>query len=63
VRRWAPYVNMGRGRPLAIWWHRKGLTLAAGEDKRLTKKKIAWAKDRLCLKWWVVLRAGGEPVP
>ena len=56
-------MNMGRGRPLAIWWHRKGLTLAAGEDKRLTKKKIAWAKDRLCLKWWVVLRAGGEPVP
>jgi len=51
VRRSAPYVSMGRRRPLAIRWHRKGLTPAPGEDRRLTKEKIAWARDSLCLKW------------
>jgi len=44
-------------------WHRKGLTPALGEDKRLTKAKIAWAKDSRCLKWWVVLRAGVNQYP
>jgi len=44
-------------------WHRKGLTPAPGEDKRLTKEKIAWAKESLCLKWWVVLRAGVNQYP
>jgi len=63
VRRSAPYVSMGRRRPLAMWWHRKGLTPAPGEDRRLTKEKIAWAKDSLCLKWGVVLRAGVNPYP
>ena len=50
VRRSAPYVSMGRRRPLAMRWHRKGLTPAPGEDKRLTKEKIAWARESLCLK-------------
>jgi len=50
VRRSAPYVSIGRRRLLAMRWHRKGLTPAPGEDKRLTKEKIAWAKDNLCLK-------------
>jgi len=58
VRRSAPYVSMGRRGPLAIRWHRKGLTPTPGEDRRLTKEKIACAQDSLCLKWWVVLRAG-----
>ena len=44
-------------------WHKQGLTAAPGENRRLTKEDFAWAKDSLCLKWWVVLRAGGEPVP
>ena len=63
VRRSAPYVSMERRRPLAMRWHRKGLTLAPGEDRRLTKEKIAWAKDSLCLKWWVVLRAEVNQYP
>jgi len=63
VRRSAPYVSMGRRRPLAIRWHRKSLTPAPGEDRRLTKEKIAWAKDSQCLKWWVVLRAGVNQYP
>jgi len=50
VKRSAPYVSMGRRRPLATGWHRKGLTPAPGEDRRLTKEKIAWARDNLCLK-------------
>ena len=58
VRRSAPYVRMGRRRPLAIRCQRKGLTPAPGEDRRLTKEKMAWARDSLCLKWWVVVRAG-----
>jgi len=58
VRRSAPYVSMGRMRPLAMRCHRKGLTPAPGEDRRLTKDKIAWARDSLCLKWWVLLRPG-----
>jgi len=44
-------------------WHRKGLTTAPGEDRRLTKEKIAWARDSLCLMWWVVLRAGVNQYP
>ena len=44
-------------------WHRKGLTPAPGEDTRLTKTKIACARDILCLKWWVVLRAGVNQYP
>ena len=41
VRRSAPYVSMGRRRLLAMRWHRKGLTPAPGEDRRLTKEKTA----------------------
>ena len=46
-----------------MWWHRKGFTPAPGEDRGLMKEKIAWAKDSLCLKWWVVLSAGGNQYP
>ena len=63
VRRLAPYMSMGRRRPLAMRWQRKGLTPAAGEDRRLTKEKMAWTKDSLCLKWWVVLRVGVNQYP
>ena len=63
VWRAAPYVSMGRRMPLAMRWHRKGLTPAPGEDSCLTKEKIAWTKDSLCLKWWVVLRAGVNQYP
>ena len=38
--------------------HKKGRTPAPGEQSRLTKEKTAWAKDSLCLKWWVGERAG-----
>jgi len=41
VRRSALYVSMGRRRPVAIRWHRKGRTPAPGEERRLTKEKIA----------------------
>ena len=51
VRRSALYVRMGRRKPLAMRWHRKGRTLALGEDRRLRKEKIAWARDGQCLKW------------
>jgi len=44
-------------------WHRKGLPPAPGEDGCLTKEKIAWARDSLCLKWWEVLRAGVNQYP
>jgi len=41
VRRSAPYVRMGRKRPCAMRWHKRGLSPAPGEDRRLTKEKIA----------------------
>ena len=63
VRRSAPYVSMGRRRPLAMRWHRKGLMPAPEEDRRLTKEKIACGKDSRCLKWWVALRAGVNQYP
>jgi len=63
VRRSDPSVSMGRRRPLAMRWHRKGVTPAPGEDRRLTKERIAWAKDSLCLKCWVVLRVGVNQYP
>jgi len=44
-------------------WHKKGLTPAPEEDRRLTKENIPWARDSLCLKWWVVLRAGVNQYP
>jgi len=31
---------------------------APGEARCLTNEKTAWAKESLCLKWWVVVRAG-----
>ena len=47
VRRSAPYVRMGRRRPCAMRWLRKGLTPAPGEESLLTKEKLAWAKETL----------------
>jgi len=44
-------------------WQGKGVTPAPGEDMRLTKEKIAWARDSLSLKWWVVERAGVNQYP
>jgi len=58
VRRSAQYVSMGRRRPLAIQWQRKGLMPAPGENRRLTREKIPWARDSLCLRWWVEVRVG-----
>ena len=43
---------------MAMRWHRKGRLPAPGENRRLTKEKTAWARDNLCLKWWVEERAG-----
>ena len=37
VRRSAPYLTMGKRRPLATRWQRKGLMPAPGEDRHLTK--------------------------
>jgi len=44
-------------------WHRKGLTPAPGEERHLTKEKIAWARESLCLWWWAVLRVGVNQYP
>jgi len=63
ARRSALEMSMGKRRPLAIRWHRKGLTPAPGEDRRLTKEKMAWARESLCLKWWVVVRAAVNQYP
>ena len=41
TRRSAPYVRMGRRRPCAMRWLRKGLTPAPGEESLLTKEKLA----------------------
>ena len=58
VRRFAPYVRMGRRRPVAIRWLRKGLTPAQGEESLLTKEKLAWASETLWKKWCWELSAG-----
>ena len=44
-------------------WHRKGRTPAPGKEKHLTKEKIAWARDSLCLKWCVEVRTGVNQYP
>ena len=44
-------------------WHRKGRTPAPGEERCLTKQKMAWARDSLCLKWCVGERAGVNQYP
>jgi len=49
---------MGQRRPVAMRWHRKGRTPASGEERRLTKEKIPWTRDSLCLKCCVGERAG-----
>ena len=58
VRRSAPYVSIGQRRPVAMRWHRKGHTPAPGEERRLMKQKMAWARESLCLKWCVGERVG-----
>jgi len=63
VSRSTPYVSIGRRRPLAIRWQRKGLMPAPGEERRLTNEKMAWARESLCLKWWVEVRAGVNQYP
>ena len=63
VRRSAPYISIGRRRPLAARWQRNGLRPAPGEDSHLMKEKMAWAMDSLCLKWWVVVWGGGNKYP
>ena len=50
VRRSEPYVRIGRSRPWAIWWLRKGRTPAPGEEHILTKEKLAWASETLSEK-------------
>ena len=54
---------MGRMRPWAIRWHRQGLTPAYGKDRRLTKDKMARARESLCLKLGVQVRAGVNQYP
>jgi len=54
---------MGRRRPLAIRWPKKGLTAPPGENRGFTKEKTAWVRDSLCLKWWGVVRAGVNQYP
>jgi len=44
-------------------WQRKGLMPPPGEDRHLTKEKTAWARESLCLKWWVEVRAGVNQYP
>jgi len=63
VRRLASYVSIGRRRPLAMRWHRKGRTPAPGEERGLMKEKMAWARYSLCLKWCVEVRAGVNQYP
>jgi len=49
--------------PIAMRWQRKGLIPAPREDRHLTKEKTAWARESLCLKWWVEVRAGVNQYP
>ena len=58
IKRSEPYVRMGRKRPCAMRWLRKGLTPAPGEESLLTKEKLAWASETLWAKWWWELSAG-----
>jgi len=44
-------------------WHRKGLTATPGKERRLTKEKIAWVRESLCQKWWVMVRTGVNTDP
>ena len=58
TRRSEPYVRMGRRRPCAIRWLRKGLTPAPGKESLLTKEKLAWASETLWAKWCWEFSAG-----
>ena len=42
-------MSMGKARPLAMRWQRKALRPAPGEERRLTKEKLAWGSESLCL--------------
>ena len=56
VRRSELYVRMGRRRPWAMRWLRKGWTPAQGEESLLTKEMLAWASETLWAKWCWELR-------
>jgi len=59
LKRLAPYVTMGRrSSPYGMPWHRKGLKLALGKDRPLTKQKTPWTSASRCLNWWVECRRG-----
>ena len=42
----APYVRIGRKRPMATRWARKGRIPPPGEERRFTKEKEALAKAK-----------------
>ena len=54
----APYMRIGRKRPMATRWARKGRVPPPGEERRFTKEKEALARARRWLKWWEVFSAG-----
>ena len=41
-----------------MWWLRKGLTPASGEDSVWTNENVACASESLCLSWSVAVKAG-----
>jgi len=43
--------------------HRKGRIPGPREERRFSKEKMVWARDSLCLKWWVEERAGVNQYP
>ena len=58
TRRSAPYVRMGRNRPMATRWASKERVPPPGEERPFTKAKEALARARWWLKWWEVFSAG-----
>ena len=58
TRRSARYVKIGRKRPMATWWARKGRVPPPGEERSSMKAKEALARARRWFKWWEVFRAG-----
>src|ERR1700712_3649632 len=54
---------MGRIRPWAMRWLRKGRTPAPGDESLLAKENAALARDRRWWKWWLILREGENQYP
>ena len=44
TRRSAPYMKMGRNRPMATRWARKERVPPPGEERRFTKEQERWLK-------------------